>query len=133
MANATTTASTYVSAKSLAEGHYRIESLPGKPAQTKYPPLYPWFLSVAWRVNPAFPQDLPVAAALTWAALPALLAALWLYYPRIGISGWRQGLLLFLLAVNPYVILFSATLFSELWFTALLDRSADPGGTLRRA
>jgi hypothetical protein len=110
----------YASAKSLAEGHYRIESLPGKPAQTKYPPLYPLLLSLAWRVNPAFPQNLPIAAGLTWLALPALLAALWRYYPRIGISGWRMWLLLALLAVNPYIILFSVTLFSELWFTALL-------------
>ena len=32
----------YVSAKSLADGGgYRIESLPGEPSQTKYPPLYP--------------------------------------------------------------------------------------------
>ena len=124
----------YVSAKSLAEGHYRIESLPGKPAQTKYPPLYPLLLSLAWRVNPAFPQNLPIAAGLTWVALPALLGALWLYYPRIGISGWRLWPLLALLAVNPYIILFSITLFSELWFTALLigvlllvEHSVEPG------
>ena len=124
----------YVSAQSLAEGHYRIESLPGKPAQTKYPPLYPWLLSLAWRVNPAFPQNLPIAAGLTWLALPALLGALWLYYPRIGISGWRLWLLLALLAVNPYILLFSTTLFSELWFTALLigvlllvEHAVEPG------
>ena len=41
----------YVSAKSLAGGHYRIESLPGEPAQTKYPPLYPLLLSIAWRME----------------------------------------------------------------------------------
>src|SRR5260370_1317089 len=36
-----------VCAKSLAEGSgYRILSLPGQPNQTKYPPLYPWLLSL---------------------------------------------------------------------------------------
>ena len=44
----------YVSAKSLADGGgYRIESLPGEPAQTKYPPLYPLLLSLAAHGGPA--------------------------------------------------------------------------------
>lgn len=110
----------YVSAKSLSEGHYRIESLPGKPAQTKYPPLYPLILSIAWRVNPRFPENLPIAAWLSWLALPLMLVQLATYYPRMDISGWKMWLLLVALALNPYSILFSAILLSELWFTALL-------------
>ncbi len=123
----------YVSAKSLADGGgYRIESLPGEPSQTKYPPLYPLLLSVAWRLDPAFPHNLPIAAWLSWLALPAILLQLLWFYPRIGITGWRLWLMLVLLAVNPYVILFSATLLSELLFTALMlstilvtERAAD--------
>ncbi len=123
----------YVSAKSLADGGgYRIESLPGEPSQTKYPPLYPLLLSVAWRLDPAFPHNLPIAAWLSWLALPAILLQLLWLYPSMGITGWRLWLLLVLLAVNPYVILFSATLLSELLFTALVlstilftERAAD--------
>jgi len=123
----------YVSAKSLADGGgYRIESLPGEPSQTKYPPLYPLLLSVAWRLNPSFPHNVPIAAWLSWLALPAILAQLLWLYPRMGITGWRAWLLVTLLAVNPYVILFSATLLSELLFTALMlstilltERAAD--------
>src|SRR3954471_19102780 len=63
----------FVCAKSLAAGEYRIESLPGAPAQTKYPPLYPLLLSLAWRINPAFPENLRIAAWLSWLSLPALL------------------------------------------------------------
>lgn len=110
----------YVSAKSLASGDYRIESLPTRPFQTKYPPLYPLLLSIAWRVNPSFPQNLPIAAWISWLALPAMLVLLAALYPRLGMTGWRKWLLLILLAVNPYVILFSGTLLSELWFTAFL-------------
>ena len=56
----------FVSAKSLANGGgYRIESLPGEPSQTKYPPLYPLLLSLAWRINPHFPENLPLAAWLS--------------------------------------------------------------------
>src|SRR5690348_239945 len=111
----------FVSAKSLAEGGgYRIESLPGEPAQTKYPPLYPLLLSVAWRLNPQFPHNLPAAAWLSWLALPAILFQLLWIFPKMGIDGWRMWLLLALLAMNPYMILFSSTLLSELWFTALM-------------
>ena len=39
----------WVTAKSIAEGGgYRIPSLPGAPYQTKYPPVFPALLSMAW-------------------------------------------------------------------------------------
>jgi len=111
----------YVSAKSLAEGGgYRIESLPGEPSQTKYPPLYPLLLSLAWRFDPQFPHNLPAAVWVSWLAFPAILLQLMWLYPRMGITGWRAWVLLALLAVNPYMILFSSMLLSELMFTALM-------------
>jgi 4-amino-4-deoxy-L-arabinose transferase-like glycosyltransferase len=111
----------YVSAKSLADGGgYRIESLPGEPAQTKYPPLYPLLLSVAWRIDPQFPRNLPVAAWISWLALPAMLVLSAAYFPKLGVSGWRAWLLLCLMAINPYVILYSSKLMSELPFLALI-------------
>src|SRR4051794_35516089 len=67
----------FASAKSLAGGGgYRIESLPGEPAQTKYPPLYPLLLSTAWRIDPNFPANLPIAAWLSWLAVPAIVLQL---------------------------------------------------------
>ena len=49
-----------ISAKSLTDGQgYRILSLPDEPAQTKYPPLYPLYLSTLWRWGPGFPAMLP--------------------------------------------------------------------------
>jgi 4-amino-4-deoxy-L-arabinose transferase-like glycosyltransferase len=111
----------FVSAKSLADGGgYRIESLPGEPAQTKYPPLYPLLLSIAWRIDPQFPRNLPIAAWISWLAFPAMLVQLAAYYPRLGISGWRAWLLLSLIAINPYIIFFSSQLLTELLFLALI-------------
>lgn len=53
-----------VTAKSLAEGAgYKIISLPGAPAQTKYPILYPLLLSILWRLNPRFPANLELFQA----------------------------------------------------------------------
>jgi 4-amino-4-deoxy-L-arabinose transferase-like glycosyltransferase len=111
----------YVSAKSLAHGGgYRIESLPGEPAETRYPPLYPLLLSVAWRIDPEFPGNLPIAAWISWLALPAVLLLSAAYFPKLGISGWRAWLLLSLMAINPYVIYYSSQLMSELLFLALI-------------
>jgi 4-amino-4-deoxy-L-arabinose transferase-like glycosyltransferase len=48
-----------IAAKALATGRgYRSLSLPGEPFQTKYPPLYPWLLSLVWRLAPEFPQNI---------------------------------------------------------------------------
>jgi len=110
----------YVSAKSLADGGgYRIESLPGEPSQTKYPPLYPALLSIAWRIAPQFPRNLPIAAWISWLALPAIMIQLLWVFPRLGITDWRAWMLMTLVAVNPYMLVFSSTLVSELTYTAL--------------
>jgi hypothetical protein len=46
-------------AKSLATGHgYRNLNLPGAPFATHYPPGYPLFLALLWRLGPAFPTNL---------------------------------------------------------------------------
>ena len=124
----------FVAAKSLAEGHgHRIESLPGEPSQTKYPPLYPLLLSIAWRVHPDFPENLALAGWLSWLALPVVLVQLAFVFPKLGFSPGRTWVLLALFALNPYVILFSTQLLTELWYLALvlaamqlLERGAGP-------
>jgi len=111
----------FVSAKSLADGGgYRVESFPGEPAQTKFPPLYPLLLSLAWRIDPQFPRNVPIAAWLSWLAVPAVLVQLAAYYPRLGMSGWRAWLLLVLISINPYVIFFSSQMLTEMLFLALI-------------
>ena len=110
----------YVSAKSIAEGSYKITSLPGEPWQTKYPPLYPLLLSVAWKIQPKFPDNLTIAAWLSWLAFPALLVQLALYFPRLGLSPGRCWILLCVVAMNPYFLLFGVSLLSDLPFAAAL-------------
>src|ERR1700736_6254540 len=66
----------WIGAKSIAQGHgYKILSIPGQPFQTKYPPLFPALLALAWKWNPSFPANLPIATLLTWLGLPAYLLA----------------------------------------------------------
>ncbi len=75
------------SARGLASGDgYRIGSLPGRPAQTKYPPGYPLYLSLAWRLSSQMETVLRWALLLTWIWLPVWLIALYHLGRRLGWS-----------------------------------------------
>lgn len=65
-----------VLAKSLAEGTgYRFINLPGAPAGTHFPPVYPAMLALLWKLFPAFPANVLVFKAAN-ALLNALAAVL---------------------------------------------------------
>jgi hypothetical protein len=110
-----------VSAKSLATGQgFRILSLPGEPAQTKYPILYPLYLSIIWRINPKFPDNLWLARLFNWILLIGCLALSWIYLRKEGFSEFRTIVLVALLGLNPYMILFGTNTFSEVFFLCWL-------------
>ncbi|HEX5227861.1 MAG TPA: glycosyltransferase family 39 protein, partial [Bryobacteraceae bacterium] len=111
----------WVSARSLATGDgYRIQSLPGEPFQTKYPPLYPALLAAIWKLNPQFPANLPLATLFAWLAFPLFLVALWVFLRDCELS-WRERVILVLMAaLSPVTVVFSFSLMPELLFTALL-------------
>src|SRR5579864_5640866 len=111
----------FISAQSLATGGgYRIPSLPENPAQTKFPPLYPLYLSVVWRMNPAFPANLVLGSVGCWMALAACLALTWRLYRSDGASEKRTWVLVALLGLSPYMILFGSMMFSEIFFTCFV-------------
>lgn len=115
----------WVTAKSLAEGReYRITSFPDEPWQTKYPPLYPFLLSLIWRVAPQFPQNLPLAALFGWLLLPVWLALSWLVLRDLGCGRIRALILCGLLALNQTVLLYTTTLMPEILFASLWMASA---------
>ncbi|MBM3776117.1 MAG: hypothetical protein FJW37_13295 [Acidobacteria bacterium] len=109
-----------VTAKALAEGRgYRIVSLPEEPPQTKYPIVFPFLLSLVWRVFPAFPQN------LFWLKLaPFLSAVVWLWLSYRLLAGESKNscaapTLVLLTAASGRIVLFSTTLLSETLFAAL--------------
>ncbi len=110
----------FVSAKSLAEGQFRLPSMVENPPQTKFPILYPLYLSAIWRIDPNFPDNLRLANWFCWIMLVACLILAWRLYQSDGYRGWRVWLLTGLLAVNPYFILFGGSMFSEMFFTVCL-------------
>src|ERR1035437_6911128 len=109
----------FVSAKSLAEGEgFRILSLPEQPAQTKYPILYPLYLSLVWRINPHFPENLTVATWFSWPLLVLALALAWVFWRKeFSPAGEPHAwIIVALLAISPYMILFGCNVFSEMFF-----------------
>lgn len=111
----------WVSAKSLAQGSgYRILSLPGEPYQTKYPPLYPLALSLIWRVNPRFPENLPLATLTAWLFLPLYLLLARRVFAGLGPGAVHTRVLLVLLALNPYVLIYATSVMCELPFCCVL-------------
>ncbi len=109
-------------AKSIASGHgFHYLHLPGMPAATHYPPLYPLLLALLWRVQPDFPQNIGFLL-LTQAALLAVTAwgAQRFLNRRLG---WTPGAATALALVGvlslPLMTLGSALL-SEVLFAALL-------------
>jgi hypothetical protein len=114
----------WVSGRSLAMGDgYRIESLPGQPYQTKYPPLYPAMLAGIWKINPSFPANLPLATLFAWLMLPPFLATVWILLRDYGFSIRERYVLILMAALSPVTVVFSFSLMPELPFTALLVAS----------
>lgn len=105
-------------ARSLASGGgFIIESLPWQPAQTKYPPLYPLYLSLAFHMAPNQPLD--VALWLNWLWLPALVIGAYVLLSRCGLPSWVPVAIAATIAVHPAVMLGVSRLMSDLMYAAL--------------
>jgi len=108
-----------VVAKSLAQGDgYRIISLPGSPAQTKYPFLYSFLLSGLWALNPNFPQNILVLKLVNIGALVGMVFLAVIFYQRYFPQS-MLGALIFavLVAANPLIFTFTDFVLSDLLFT----------------
>ena len=110
----------WVSARSLAAGAgYRIQSLPGEPFQTKYPPLYPLLLAAVWKLNPAFPDNLALAVLSSWLTLVACLLVARVAFRDLGAGPTGAWVLCAVLALSPFYALCGISLLSELLFASL--------------
>ena len=109
-------------ARSLASGGgFHYANLPGAPAATHYPPLYPLLLAGAWRIWPSYPGNVAALVHLN-APLIGVAAVGWWYVAtryaglRVGVAG-RFAIVCCL--TLPTLVLGSALL-SETLFLALL-------------
>ena len=119
-------------AKALATGQgYRIISLPGEPAQTKYPPFYPFLLSLIWRVYPSFPENIIPMMLVSVAATIGFLGLTYFYLTGQGYASRLQALLVVgLAAINWRTLIPATCVCSEMLFAllsvAVLYRAEQP-------
>ena len=113
-----------VTARALAEGQgYRIISLPQSPPQTKYPILFPWLLSLIWRLAPSFPDNLPLLRTVPVASTVAWLWLSWRLLLTCGAPRAAATAVVALTAASPWVVFLGTALLSETLFAALLTGS----------
>jgi len=111
-----------VVAKSLADGDgYRIISLPGEPAQTKYPFFYSALLASIWRLAPQFPANIVFLKSLNVVILLAIFFVSVLYYQRSREGDGILGPVVFaaIVCTNPLVFSFTDYVLSELLLVLL--------------
>lgn len=110
-----------VTAKALATGHgYRIISLPYEPAQTKYPPFYPFLLSLIWRADSQFPENLSPMMLSSVTATIAFLTLTWLYLTKVSYTTACHALLVIALtAMNWRTIILATGIYSEMVYSLL--------------
>ncbi len=110
-----------IDGKALAQGDgHRILSLPTRPFDTRYPPLYPLYLSLAWRMIPTFPANLSMAIMLSWLSFPVVVILVYIWGRRHGFPVPIVWLVVGLFALNPYVLFFVSNLGSEMLFMIFL-------------
>ena len=124
-------------ARSLAEGHgYHLLYLPGAPAAVHYPPLYPAFLALLWRVWPSFPDNVVLFRAANALLLGAFTGGCAAYLARRRALPAPAAALLMVVGatavplLSVVTVLFAEPLFLVLALGAwwLADAAAGPGG-----
>ena len=126
-----------ISAKSLATGGgYVFAHLPGAPAAVHFPPAWPALLSLVWRLNPSFPQNM-AALKLVNPLLLAMAAALACLYGvrRLALPHWVAAAAVVICGAALPVLVFTNVLFSEPLFLVVLfatlligERAVESGG-----
>lgn len=110
-----------VAAKALATGRgYRIISLPSEQPQTLIPPLYPFLLSLVWRIDPHFPQNLTGMMLLSLTMMLTFLYLAYLYLFKNGYATrWQALIVVALAAINWRTMLLAASIMSDVTFAAM--------------
>ncbi|MFY9611124.1 MAG: glycosyltransferase family 39 protein [Blastocatellia bacterium] len=108
-------------AKSLATGQgYKMISLPQPVAQTLVPPFYPFVLSLVWRLDPRFPQNLRWMMLVSVIAMMGFLLLIWRYLVMNGYaSRWQALAVIALAAINWRQMSLATSIISEVVFALL--------------
>ncbi len=105
-----------IAAKSLAQGDgFWLLQIPGEGMpQVKYPILYPLILSIAWKINPSFPENLPLMNALTitFSIMGLGIMAGWFRFQK-QFPLWLSVILIPVVASNFFFLFYTSAIMSE--------------------
>lgn len=91
-----------------------LPNLADHPAQIKYPVLYPALLSAGWKLQPHFPQNLPLLHWLTSLFGILALPLLYLYLRQVKALDWfASGMITVLTASSFFYIFYATSIMSE--------------------
>lgn len=122
--------------KALAAGDgYRYINLPGAPYATHYPPGYPLFLALVWKLAPEFPRNVAVFTFANAAFLAVAAYATFRFArERLDLGTLGAGLVAVAGSVSVPVLMFGVFVLAEPMFMALLlpvlmlaERAAERG------
>ncbi len=102
--------------KSIAEGQgYKALYIMTEPTELLYFPLLPLFLSAAWKIWPAFPDNIPYFTGVIVAFSLASLVCCYYYLRQCKkVPLWGASLILALTAFNYFYMTYSSALMSEM-------------------
>lgn len=114
-----------VLAKALANGDgYRYTNIPGAPHATHYPPLYPAFLALLWKLYPSFPENVTLFKFVN-AAFVGITAALFYVFAQrvVGLTKWPAAITVVAFTACRPVLYLATMVLSEPLFMVLLGLS----------
>ena len=109
-------------ARSLAAGRgLHLDGVPGTPAATRYPPLYPALLSVAWHCDRLFPDNLGLLKSINVLLLGCTLGVTWWWLKwATDLFPWERVVVLVLVGTAPGFLSFADVVLSEPLFVLLV-------------
>ena len=109
-------------AKALATGQtYTLINSPSPGILPLYPPLFPWLLSLAYRLSPQFPANVSLLKSVSIAAMLGAGLATYRYFTREReLPQWLAGgIAVAAVTVPAFVFLATSTVMSECVFTLI--------------
>jgi hypothetical protein len=109
-------------ARSIASGEgFHYANLPGAPAATHYPPLYPLILAALWRTSTSLAANIGTLLELNVVLAAAQAVGLWFFATRrLGWSSRGAGVVAVLSSIALPSLALAGALLSETLFLALL-------------
>ncbi len=110
----------FTAAQAIATGQGNVlPSVPDRPAQTKYPPLYSVVLAAVWKIAPEFPRNVRVAVGLNLMLGAVLVAGWFVLLEDLGAGPWEALAIAALAGLHPFVLSLAGAVLTDVPFMAL--------------